>query len=247
MRRIALVSVITMALLLTSGGLAFADDADPAPPSPTPSPSVPPPPVAPTPAPDCRGAHDTRTSAQRRKPFTVCTVAVFSKNHRVTSKYRPHLVSVAVPTSGISRVRMQRNAAVALKKMFRAAKKAGHRLTVRSAYRSYATQKRLYRSDKVLTAAPGASEHQSGLAVDLAARRKGRLLRGYQFGTSKAGRWVKKHAAEFGFILRYPNHQRKITKIPFEPWHFRYVGTAAAVGVAKTSTHTLERYLKITA
>lgn len=248
MRRIILASFIATALLLASSTLAFADDTDPVTPSPEPPPAAPPTPPQPKPVPDCRGAHDTRTtSTQRRKPFMVCTVAVFSKNHRVTSGYRPHLVAVAVPTSGISRVRLQRIAAASLKKMFRAAKKAGHRLVVRSAYRSFAAQKSLYRSDKVLTAAPGASEHQSGLAVDLAVRRNGRLLRGYQFGTSKAGRWVKKHAAEFGFILRYPNHQQKITKIPFEPWHFRYVGATVAAGVAKTSTHTLERYLRITA
>lgn len=170
---------------------------------------------------------------------------MFSRHHRVTAAYHPKLVSVAVKRNGISGVRLQSGAAKALKAMFAKAKKSGHTLVVRSAYRSYATQKRLYRRDHVLTAMPGASEHQSGLAVDLAAIRKGRLVRGYGFGSSAAGRWVRRHAAEYGFILRYPNHQKAITGIPSEPWHFRYVGVDVAKAVATTKTKTLERYLRI--
>jgi len=202
---------------------------------------------APSKEPDCRGAADTRTAKKRNKPFRVCGVAVLTKHHRVTAAYHPKLVTVSVPRNGISQVALQRVAANAPKAMFVRAKKAGHKLVVRSAYRSFSTQKYLYRRDHVLTAPAGASEHQSGLAADLAVIRNRRLVRGYSFGTSAAGRWVRKHAAEYGFIVRYPDHRKKITGIPYEPWHLRYVGNDVAAGVMRTKTQTLERYLKVAA
>lgn len=170
---------------------------------------------------------------------------MISKKHRVTASYKPSLVTVKVARSGIGSVRLQAAAGGALTRLMAAAKKHGFKLVVRSAYRSWASQKRAYRHDKVLTAPPGASEHQSGLAVDLGAVKHGRLIRGYGFGRSAAGVWTRKHAAAYGFIVRYPNHQKKITGIPYEPWHLRYVGTQAADGVMGTPTKTLERYLRV--
>lgn len=247
------VATATITVVFLCSGVGLAQASEPTSPSPTPSatptepaPQDPAPTPTPSPTTECRGVADTRvTTTQRSKPFTVCGVAVLSRHHRVTKAYRPKLVSVAVKRNGISGVRLQSGAAKALKAMFAKAKKSGHTLVVRSAYRSYATQARLYRTDHVLTAMPGASEHQSGLAVDLAAIRKGRLVRGYGFGSSAAGNWVRRHAAEYGFILRYPNHQKAITGIPNEPWHFRYVGVKVAQAVVKTKTKTLERYLQI--
>jgi len=188
---------------------------------------------------------DARNGAARTTPFTVCSVVVISKKHRVTSSYRPELVVVKVARSGVRSVRLQAPAAAALKALMAAARKNGFRLVVRSAYRSWPSQKRAYRHDKVLTAPPGASEHQSGLAVDLAVVKHGRLIRGYAFGRSAAGRWTRTHAASSGFVVRYPNHQKKITGIPYEPWHLRYIGPEAAGGVAATPTRTLEQYLRI--
>jgi D-alanyl-D-alanine carboxypeptidase len=175
----------------------------------------------------------------------VCGVVVVSKSHRVTTGYRPALVKVALPRSGISAVRLNAEASTHLKQLVAAAKKAGHRIVVRSAYRSYATQRSIYRPGMTLTAPPGASEHQTGLAADLAARKGKRVIRGYAFGRSAAGKWVARHAVQFGFIIRYPNGQKKITKIPYEPWHVRYVGAEVAAGVVATPTKTLEEYLAI--
>jgi zinc D-Ala-D-Ala carboxypeptidase len=197
---------------------------------------------------DCLGAKDTRTTtALKKAPFTVCGVTVITKHHRVSAAYVPHLVTVAVRSTGISRVRLQAVAGGALKKLFVAAKKAGYVLTVRSAYRSYATQKSWYVAGSTLVAPPGASEHQSGLAADLAWIHNGRLIRGTSFGVSRAGKWVHAHAAAYGFIQRYPKGSQKITHIRYEPWHYRYVGTDVAAGVNKTSSKTLEKYLKISA
>ena len=48
------------------------------------------------------------------------------------------------------------------------------------------------------------------------------------FGDTKAGKWLATNSCRFGFILRYPEGKENITGIEYEPWHFRYVGKAAA-------------------
>jgi D-alanyl-D-alanine carboxypeptidase len=214
------------------------------PPSPSASPTAS---ARPTQAADCKGAKDLRTTAAEKKvPFTVCGVELINKDHRVTAAYAPKLVTVAVRAYGVPNVRLQPTAAKALTRFFSAARAAGYTLVVRSSWRSYATQKSWYATmSHTLTAPAGASEHQSGLAVDLAGIERGRLVHGTLLSSSRTGAWALKHAAEFGFILRYPTSESKITGIAFEPWHFRYVGVEVAKGVNATKTRTLERYLGV--
>jgi D-alanyl-D-alanine carboxypeptidase len=50
--------------------------------------------------------------------------------------------------------------------------------------------------------------------------------------------------AQGGFILRYPKDKKNITKINYEPWHWRYVGVEAAKAM-KASSECLEEYLDI--
>ena len=201
----------------------------------------------PTRATDCKGVEDVRrTAAQKKVPFTVCGIELISKDHRVTAAYSPKLVTVAVRAYGVASVRLQPAAAKALTRFFAAARTAGYTLVVRSSWRSYATQKSWYATmSHALTAPAGASEHQSGLAVDVAGMERGRLVHGTLLGSSRTGAWAVKHAAEYGFILRYPTSESKITGIAYEPWHFRYVGVDAARGVNATKTKTLERYLGV--
>ena len=56
-------------------------------------------------------------------------------------------------------------------------------------------------------------------------------------------RWLQKHCAEYGFILRYPKGKEKITGYDYEPWHFRYVGKKAAKEIMQKKI-TLEEYLQ---
>jgi zinc D-Ala-D-Ala carboxypeptidase len=63
----------------------------------------------------------------------------------------------------------------------------------------------------------GYSEHNTGLALDF----NGVLD---NFDTDPAFQWLQKHAQEYGFILRYPKDKQELTKIKYEPWHYRYVG-----------------------
>lgn len=222
---------------------ASAEPSKAATPTVSPTLSSPPAPVRPpdAQAPARPAADDRRSKAT---PFTVDGIALISKKHRVNAKYTPRLVAAEVSSTGAGKVRLQPAAATALTAMFAAAKKAGFRLTVRSAHRSYTSQAAWYRTgDHDLVAPPGASEHQSGLAADLAWLNGTTLVRGTGLGTSKAGAWLRRHAAEFGFIVRYPPGTQAITGISSEPWHFRHVGVAAAKGVASAKSKTLEEYL----
>lgn len=70
-------------------------------------------------------------------------------------------------------------------------------------------------------AKPGFSEHHTGLAVDLNQVEE-------SFAESEAYAWLQAHAAEYGFIQRYPAGKEKVTGIQAESWHYRYVGPQAA-------------------
>lgn len=68
---------------------------------------------------------------------------------------------------------------------------------------------------------PGTSEHNLGLAVDF-------NYVNYNFENTKAFKWLQKNAEDYGFILRYRKDKEDITKVDYEPWHWRYVGSEHA-------------------
>ncbi|MDR0904756.1 MAG: M15 family metallopeptidase [Oscillospiraceae bacterium] len=115
----------------------------------------------------------------------------------------------------------------ALALLFRGARDAGiENLVVNDGYRSRAEQQRIYDAteDKAFVQPPDCSEHQTGLAADIAARGVDRD----EMAGSAEGQWLAENAWKYGFILRYPPDKIDITGISYEPWHFRYVGTEAA-------------------
>lgn len=127
-------------------------------------------------------------------------------------------------------------AATMLQELFDGAASAGHpSLWVNSSYRSYDEQQVTYdywvrqlgkeRAD-LISAKPGHSEHQLGLAVDVAGTPCGDL---YDcFGDTPEGKWVAANAHRYGFIIRYPEGGTGVTGYAYEPWHLRYVGPRAA-------------------
>jgi D-alanyl-D-alanine carboxypeptidase len=86
---------------------------------------------------------------------------------------------------------------------------------------------------------PGASEHQSGLAIDVTVN--GKLNQA--FADTEAGRWLAENSHEYGFIIRYPRDKTHITGIIFEPWHLRYVGSPHA-SYMKEKNLCLEEYIE---
>lgn len=92
------------------------------------------------------------------------------------------------------------------------------------------------RADALLTIQkPGHSEHHTGLAVDFNDV-------SYAFEDSFEYAWLKENAADYGFIERYPAEKSEITKIEYEPWHFRFVGKTHAKRMEKLGV-CLEEYL----
>lgn len=83
-------------------------------------------------------------------------------------------------------------------------------------------------------------EHSLGLAVDL--MDSGSDTTSIAFEETEEFAWLQEHAAEYGFILRYPADKVEITGMVYEPWHYRYVGTEQAQKI-KESGLCLEEYL----
>ncbi|MBR3122302.1 M15 family metallopeptidase [Candidatus Saccharibacteria bacterium] len=123
-----------------------------------------------------------------------------------------------------------------------------------SVYRSVDEQVALWKSfeeeygedycEKYL-AAPGYSEHHTGLAVDVCMMKDGEAVNDNDamLAETKLFKKVHKLAPKYGFILRYPEGKEKITGYAYEPWHLRYVGVEAADDIADQGI-TLEEYLE---
>ncbi len=141
------------------------------------------------------------------------------------------------------------------RQMYEAALLDGITLVPVSGYRSFARQKRnfenyiatykkqgLSKVDATVKASqivllPGTSEHNAGLAMDICSLE-------VSFENTEEFRWLDAHAHEYGFIMRYPKDKTHITKITYEPWHYRYVGVEVATEL-KESGMALEEYLGV--
>lgn len=95
-----------------------------------------------------------------------------------------------------------------------------------SAFRSVARQtaiirRKLARGERIrrilkVNSLPGCSEHHTGRALDLGT--PAHLQLEASFASTREFRWLRKHAAKFGFHLSYPRHNRQ--GIAYEPWHW---------------------------
>lgn len=147
-----------------------------------------------------------------------------------------------------------------LKRMVADAKDDGIDLLVVSAYRTIKYQQENFdrsvqdRMDKGMSyddayadtlrevAMPGESEHNAGLALDIMSHDY-TSMDDAGFENTEAFAWLDKHAAEYGFILRYPKDKEDVTKIIYEPWHYRFVGVYYANEIKKSGL-CLEEYFE---
>lgn len=86
-----------------------------------------------------------------------------------------------------------------------------------------------------VVAYPGSSEHELGLAVDFNSVED-------TFEFTKQFTWLQAHAAEYGFVMRYPKDKQDITGVIYEPWHYRYVGKEHAAKMNELG-YCLEEYV----
>lgn len=127
-----------------------------------------------------------------------------------------------------------------------------------SSYRTQDKQQRLFNNEVVAyqqqsssqeeaeekasfwVARPGTSEHQMGLAVDIVATSNQQLDESQERTAEQ--QWLIQNCYKYGFILRYPNDKNQITKVGYEPWHYRYVGKEHAQKIMQEGI-CLEEYL----
>ena len=124
----------------------------------------------------------------------------------------------------------------ALVKMLADCKAAGHDPFLSASYRSYDQQQKLF-NDAVkqkgseaaaakIVSAPGTSEHQLGLAVDIVDSSYRKLDQ--KQAATETQKWLMENCWKYGFILRYPDGTTDITGVSCKPWHYRYVGLELA-------------------
>lgn len=186
-------------------------------------------------------------------PDNICVLV--NKEFHLSPKYEPDdLVTVKVPFApgrSWDVQRMRADASAALTQLFNAAKEEkGYELYGASGYRSYIVQRSLFNSNvarfgseasaNFLSAKPGQSEHQLGLAMDLTVPSLNYRLK-YEFEDTEEGKWVAENCWRFGFILRYIKDKTNITGYSYEPWHVRYVGKDLAKYLYDNNL-TLEEY-----
>ncbi len=146
---------------------------------------------------------------------------------------------------------MRAEAAGQMIAMMNAAAAAGVGFELSSAYRSYANQVSVYSNwvavngsqaaADTVSARPGYSEHQTGLAADV--KVGGCALE--CFRGKPAHLWLQASAHTYGFIERYPPGLTSITGYSPEAWHWRYVGAAIAGDMKAKGIQTLEQYYGI--
>ncbi len=177
-------------------------------------------------------------------------LTLVNSSYRIPDDYEPDLVYVCG-----SGERLDRKVAEHYEKMYNAAKKDGINLAPCSGYRSYELQERNYNNkvsfyesqgysnkDAKVKAAtiimpPGSSEHNLGYAMDI-------VCVDEWFEDTAEFKWLTENAADYGFIMRYPKDKQDITKVIYEPWHWRYVGVDLAKEL-KNSGLVLEEYMGV--
>lgn len=219
-------------------------------PTPTPSPTATPSPTpSPTPIPSVPAAPTTLNVDTTTYTFLI------NRDYPLTSAYCPD--DLVIPDIKFSfndltedKSKLRKVAADALTELCAAAQEEeGLTIYGVSGYRSYDRQYDIYgknlivkgiRHTNLYSAAPGNSEHQTGLAIDMSCKEVGFSLI-ERFADTPEGIWLKENCWRFGFILRYPKDKEHITGYAYEPWHIRYVGIPLAYYLY-TNNLTLEEY-----
>ena len=158
-------------------------------------------------------------------------LVLVNKSHALKSDYVPSDL-VSIPS--FPNLLLRQVAIDDFENLLAAAKLDNVYLIPYSTYRSYDYQKGLYEkylkedSQEVVdtySARPGHSEHQTGLAIDIRSSSHWYSL------TDNDYDWMLNNSYKYGFIVRYPKDNSKITGYKEEPWHIRYLGRDIATKV----------------
>lgn len=179
------------------------------------------------------------------------TLALVNAAHPLQAWPAPDALAPAAAAPGAPGVLLARQAATMLAALLDSVHAAGRIVPV-SGWRSHAEQQALYAASvrdngvaftRKYVALPGCSEHETGLAIDVAEARDMIDFIRPAFPDTGVCAAFRRAAARYGFIERYPKGAEKITCIGHEPWHFRYVGWPHACLAAQRGG-TLEEYIE---
>ncbi|UNC93023.1 M15 family metallopeptidase [Candidatus Contubernalis alkaliaceticus] len=154
-----------------------------------------------------------------------------------------------VPSINDSIVLLEKRCALMFQRLLSACGGAAEIIPV-SGYRSKVEQQQIYSESmrengaaftSKFVAPPNESEHQTGLAIDVAKNKESVDFICPDFPDEGACKTFRKLAPDFGFIERYQKGKEQITGIAHEPWHFRYVGYPHSV-VMRDYNFCLEEY-----
>jgi len=165
--------------------------------------------------------------------------------HFIRTPINNELIVTVSPTVSVRTrdITLHISALYAVAQMFDAATNEGvSHFFVSSGYRTFAEQAALFNSENNIDGSvlpPNHSEHQLGLAADILVRD---ISMHHQHEWPQ-GRWLAANSWRFGLIQRYPAGKEHITSVPFEPWHFRYVGNIHAWFMFENNM-VLEEYLQ---
>ncbi len=180
------------------------------------------------------------------------TLTLVNRDYILPEGFEPPELVRSVPSVSDSKL-LDSRVAPHYNDMYQAAKKDGIILETVSGYRSYSLQRnnfenkiskyrnqgmsKIEATQKAATIIlpPGTSEHNLGFAMDICSLEQ-------SFENTAEFRWLKAHAEDYGFILRYTKEKQSVTKIIYEPWHWRYVGVENARKI-NASGLCLEEYL----
>lgn len=162
-------------------------------------------------------------------------IVLVNKYNKLNEDYIPEDLEMINPYYNPYGLFLRHEARIAFEEMCEEANKEEIELKAISTYRGFYYQYKIYLNnitpyqsideyrimrDRV-SARPGYSEHQTGLAVDINDLEK-------TFEDTPEGKWLAEKSYKFGFIMRYPKGKEDITGYDYEPWHFRYVGKELA-------------------
>ena len=183
-------------------------------------------------------SHKATQQTQQTKPKKDELLTLVNYQNQIPDNWQIDLVKLSNGQS------IDKRAYPDLQQMMDDARAQGLSPLICSSYRTKDKQQRLFNNEVVAyqqqsssqkeaeekasfwVARPGTSEHQMGLAVDRTAEQQ----------------WLIQNCYKYGFILRYPNDKNQITKVGYEPWHYRYVGKEHAQKIMKEGI-CLEEYL----
>jgi zinc D-Ala-D-Ala carboxypeptidase len=195
-------------------------------------------------------------SCAERKPAPDDLLPVVTNGFGLSQKFVPKdlvrldkYLSYTVVYSPEIKIRLV--AVEPLVKMIKAMQAAGLKPIIRSGYRGYYDQVASHTNWEqqnparagYVSAQPGHSEHQLGLALDFGSPELAAIVGDpavqfhSDFDKTHEGQWLAEHAHEYGFSMSYPSDAYDWTGLIYEPWHFRYVGVELATYLYATGQY----------